>query len=911
MQAGRMRKEQSEVQGMGEEVQGGSDMTTIRVRDLSLELGISNKDLLQLLRDSHIHVKSHMSGLTDEEVDMVKARLAQKNKQEESSETVQRVSSGVVLRRKKRIIPSAEEEEVLEEETAEPVEAAEEVEPQILEEPAPRIVEPEVAEPVEAQAEQPAPIEIQEETASAPEETAPPAPQEPGTIAAPEQPAPAERKKSRKRTVQVQPQVRVISRPEVSEIVEAPKRPAVAAKRIVPGAPAPAPAAPAPAPGTAPTAEEDARGKKKKKKKDRRVVEFTGRYPEDTDVAHKAGVQFKKKKALGVKDQTGGKLRGRRGRDREDRLATQPIKAAKRKVRIEEAIRVSDLAHRMGVKVQEIIKIMLGLGIMTTINQNLDLDTATLVAAEFGYEVEKVGFSENEFLLPKEEDRPEELMPRPPVVTIMGHVDHGKTSLLDAIRKSEITGGEAGGITQHIGAYDVTTPKGEIVFLDTPGHEAFTAMRARGAQVTDLVILVVAADDGVMDQTREAINHAKAAKVPILVAVNKIDKEGADPDRVKRELADYGLVPEEWGGETIFANVSAKQKIGIEELLELTLLQAEVLDLRANPDKPARGHIIEAKLDKGRGPVATVLIQEGTLRQGDIFVCGLFNGKVRAMFDDLGRQVQEAGPTSPVEVQGFDGVPEAGDEFVVVADEKVARRIATDRQSKQRERDLAKETKITLESFLAARADEEIKTLNLVLKSDVQGSLEAVSEALKKLSTDKVKINIIHGGTGAITESDILLASASAAIIIGFNVRPAAKIRDIAEQQKVEMRFYDIIYHLVNEIRDAMTGMLEPVYRESYLGQAEVIETFTVPKIGMVAGCTVSDGKLQRNASMRLLRDGVVIYTGKLSSLRRFKDDVREVTKGYECGVGLERFNDIKVGDIIEAFEQVQEKATL
>ncbi|MFW6235796.1 MAG: translation initiation factor IF-2, partial [Desulfovibrionales bacterium] len=463
----------------------------------------------------------------------------------------------------------------------------------------------------------------------------------------------------------------------------------------------------------------------------------------------------------------------------------------------------------------------------------------------------------------------------------------------------------------HIGAYDVTTPKGDIVFLDTPGHEAFTAMRARGAQVTDIVILVVAADDGVMNQTREAINHSKAAGVPILVAVNKIDKEGANPDRVKRELAEYGLVPEEWGGETIYANVSAKEKVGIEELLELTLLQSEVLALTANPNKPARGHIVEAKLDKGRGPVATVLVQEGTLHQGDTFVCGLFHGKVRAMFDDQGVQIKEAGPSKPIEVQGFDGVPEAGDEFVAVADERAARRIAEDRQTKQRERDLARENKLTLESFLAGKAEGEVKVLNLVLKADVQGSLEAIADALTKLSTEKIKINIIHAGAGAITESDIMLATASSGIIIGFNVRPAARIREIAEQENVDIRFYDIIYNVVNEIRDAMTGMLEPVYREVYLGQAEVLDTFTVPKVGTVAGCTVADGKLMRNSAVRLLREGVVIYTGRLSSLRRFKDDVKEVTKGYECGVGLERFNDIKIGDIIEAFEEVQEKATL
>jgi len=425
------------------------------------------------------------------------------------------------------------------------------------------------------------------------------------------------------------------------------------------------------------------------------------------------------------------------------------------------------------------------------------------------------------------------------------------------------------------------------------------------------VVLVVAADDGVMDQTREAINHSKAAGVPIVVAVNKIDKEGADPDRVKRELADLGLVAEEWGGDAIFAHVSAKQKIGLDGLLELILLQAEVLELKANPDKPAKGRIVEARLDKGRGALATLLIQEGTLKQGDVFLCGSFSGRVRALFNDQGKKIKQAGPAMPVEVQGFEGVPEAGDEFLAMADEKVARRIAESRKAKQRERDLGKATKITLETFLSSRPDAEAQTLNLVLKADVQGSLEAIAEALNKLSTDKVKIQIIHSGAGAITESDILLASASKAIIIGFNVRPPLKVRDMAEQEHVDIRFYDIIYKLVADIKDAMSGMLAPVLREVYLGQAEVRNTFSVPKIGLVAGCGVLDGKLTRNALIRLLRDSVVIHTGKLASLRRFKDDVKEVTKGYECGVGIENFNDIKIGDVIEAFENVEEKATL
>ena len=608
----------------------------------------------------------------------------------------------------------------------------------------------------------------------------------------------------------------------------------------------------------------------------------------------------------------------RRGKQKRTREAapmggTQPVKAVKRKIKVDEFIRVSDLARQMQIKSSEIIKILFTLCSMATINQSLDIDTAAVVATEFGYEIEKVGFNEQDHLMAgQEEDRPEDLVVRPPVVTIMCHVDHGKTSLLDAIRKSSVAMGEAGGITQHIGAYHVSTKKGEIVFLDTPGHEAFTAMRARGAEVTDIVVLVVAADDGVMEQTREAINHARAAGVPIMVAMNKMDKEGANPERVKRELAEQGLVAEDWGGETTFSPVSAKTRQGLDELLELLALQAEILDLKANPQKPARGHIVEAKLDKGRGSLGTVLIQEGTLRLGDSFVCGVHSGRVRAMFDDQGRKVKEAGPSIPVEVQGFEGVPEAGEEFICLADEKTARRIAEARALKQRERELAKESKITLETFLAHRADSvEAQVLNMVVKCDVQGSLEAITEALHKLSTDKVRISVIHGGAGAISESDILLAAASDAIIIGFNVRPTVKAKELAEREKVDIRFYDVIYKLVEEIRDAMEGMLAPVSREVFLGTAEVREIFSVPKAGMVAGCHVSEGKVARNAQIRLLRDGVVMHTGKIASLRRFKDDVREVLKGYECGISLDHYNDLKTCDIIEAFEMVEEAATL
>ena len=657
------------------------------------------------------------------------------------------------------------------------------------------------------------------------------------------------------------------------------------AGRPVPGAPAPG----------------NDQSKKKKFKKDRRVVEF-GKDHRKNDQERELESKFR------------GKKRGKKGKNRVEQtpVVQKPLKAAKRKIKFNEAIRLSDMAHQMGLKAQELIKALFGLGVMATINQSLDLDTATLLASEFEYEIENVSYSEEELLLPKTEaDKEENLKPRPPIVTIMGHVDHGKTSLLDAIRHSAVTDGEAGGITQHIGAYHVSTDRGEIVFLDTPGHEAFTTMRMRGAQVTDIVILVVAADDGVMDQTREAISHSKAAGVPIVVAVNKMDKEGANPERVQRELAEFDLVPEDWGGDTMFVPVSAKQRTGLDNLLEMVQLQAEVLELKANPDKGARGNIVEAKLDKGRGPVGTVLIQEGTINQGDPFVCGLYHGRVRAMFDDRGRKIETAGPAFPVEIQGFDGIPEAGDEFICVADDKVARRIAQERKLKHRERELAGKSKVTLESFLASKPDQDAQTLNVVLKADVQGSLEAINEALAKLATDEIKVEVIHGGAGAITESDILLASASQAIIIGFNVRPTVKIKEIAEREEVEIRFYDIIYKLVGEIKDAMGGMLSPDIKEEYLGQAEVKQTFSVPKVGVIAGCYVVDGKLTRHAQVRLLRDGVVIYTGALTSLKRFKDDAKEVAKGYECGVGLEKYNDIKEGDVIEAFQVVEVARTL
>ena len=576
-------------------------------------------------------------------------------------------------------------------------------------------------------------------------------------------------------------------------------------------------------------------------------------------------------------------------------------KAIKRRLKIDEAITVANLAKRMGIAASEVIKKLMELGLMVNVNQSIDFDTAVLVAEEFGFEVEKAAFEEEE-ILKTESDREEDLKPRPPVVTIMGHVDHGKTSLLDVIRESNITEKEAGGITQHIGAYQVKVDGGEVTFLDTPGHEAFTSMRARGAQVTDLVVLVVAADDGVMQQTIEAINHAKAADIPILVAINKIDKPNANPDRVKRELAEHGLIPEEWGGDTTMVEVSAKKNIGIDDLLEMILLQAEILELKANPNKPARGRIIEAKLDRGRGPVATVLVQEGTLKIGDFFVCGVHHGKVRALFDSNRQRILKATPSMPVEIQGISGVPTAGDDFVVVASEKQAKMISEHRQRKQRETELSRTTKVTLEKLYEHIKEGEIKELNIILKTDVQGTLEAISDSLRKLETDEIRVNIIHSATGGISETDVMLASASNAIIIGFNVRADMKVLEMAEREQVDLRFYDVIYQLIADVKDALEGMLEPEYREVVIGRAEVRQTFNIPKVGTVAGCYVVDGKLERGCQVHLVRDGIVVYQGKIASLKRFKDDVKEVKAGYECGVGIENFNDVKVNDVLEAY---------
>ena len=547
-------------------------------------------------------------------------------------------------------------------------------------------------------------------------------------------------------------------------------------------------------------------------------------------------------------------------------------------------------------------KKLIGLGVLVNINQVIDADVASLAASEFGYEVEKVSLERQE-LLERKEDLPEQLKPRPPVVTIMGHVDHGKTMLLDSIRKTNVVEGEAGGITQHIGAYDVQLENGQVVFIDTPGHEAFTAMRARGAKVTDVVVLVVAADDGMMPQTKEAIDHSRAANVPIVVAINKIDKPNSNPEKVKKELSEYGLIPENWGGTTLFAEVSAKQKTGIKELLDLILLQAEVLELKANPDKPARGTIIEAKLDKGRGPVATLLVQEGTLKPGDAFIAGPHYGRVRAMLDDKGKKIEMAKPSAPVEVVGFSDVPEAGDPFIVVSEERIAKQISLYRQEKIREKELAKLSKVSLEDLYERIKKGEVKELNVIIKADVQGSIEAVKEALKKLSTDQVKVNVLHDAVGGITETDVNLASASNAIIIGFNVRPGQKAQALAEQEHVDVRTYSIIYDAVTDVKKALEGLLEPTFKEHLLGRAQVVQVFNIHKVGTVAGSLVVDGKVVKGSHARLLRDNVIVFDGKIISLRRFKDDVKDCANGLECGIGIENFNDIKLGDVIESYE--------
>ena len=864
-------------------------MANIRVYELARDLNLTNKILLEKLGEMDIAVKSHMSSLDEDTIARIKSQLFGK-KEETIEET--RIKPTVIRRRKKAVkvdvAPEIEPEAETALEAAKPDGKAPELEPS--EETAAEIIagdevaaEPQTAEPAADGTSEVAPTEAVAEEAGVDEARQ-------AEVKAKKAVKKAKKKEAAAKIIKLAPLKPLAKPKDDDKIREArPRKKAIGKTALADGMPAPA---------------EVTEKETKKRKKKRRDDEAEG----DRKFLKKR-ISPRKKMVIEGSDLYDNRHRARKPRKlgkAQKSAAGQKTqitvaKAIKRRIKIDEAILLSDLAKRMGIKASELIASLMAMGVMATVNQSLDFETASLLASEFNYEIERATF-EADTLLKREKEDPDKLSERPPVVTIMGHVDHGKTSLLDVIRKTRITESEAGGITQHIGAYHVDTDKGRIAFLDTPGHEAFTAMRARGAQVTDIVVLVVAADDGVMPQTLEAINHARAAEVPIIVAVNKIDKANADPDRVKRELSENGLTPEDWGGDTICVSVSAKLNEGIDELLEMILLQAEVLELKANPEKQAVGHVVEAKIDSGRGAVATVLVRDGTLHNGDPVVCGVHSGKIRAMLDDRGDPVESAGPSIPVEILGLSGVPMAGDELIALADEKSAKQVSMHRMQKHRTKELAQTRRLSLDSLYEQMQQGDMKELNLVIKADVHGSNEALVDSLTKLSNDEVKVSAVHSATGTITETDISLATVSNAIIIGFNVRPTPKLQALANEEQVDMRFYNVIYDVIKDVKDAMVGMMESTYEERALGSAEVREVFHIPKIGAIAGCYVTDGKIERGQRIRVVRDGVVIYEGKNSSLRRFKDDVKEVQSGYECGIGIENFNDIKIGDVLECF---------
>jgi translation initiation factor IF-2 len=898
-----------------------------RVHELAKEWGIQPKDLLAGAERLGIRAKRTQSSITDEEADRLKEVLGLAPRPQVAFGTERVVAERVVTERetgdqlvtareqttetrlRANVIRRRTAREVLKrEDLPQPVPGAEEIADEIppsldfdAEIPPPL---PEATPPVRPPAPEPpaaatvapssAPVAPEHEPIEAP----PPrreVPRPPAAAPAPSQVAPAASAPAAaapaKPTVAAKPAAPV---PSGFEEMRGPKvlgRIDLRKATAPPAAPGWRPPAETPAPGAgagAPAADTSP-----KKKKGRKVIKKT----DMLDVMERDFSRLSKRPQ---------KRRALPGKEQKKTEITVP-RASKRVIRISEVVTVADLARAMGVKASEVMKKLLDMGMMATINQALDQDTATLVAGEFDYQVENVAFDAEQLLEAKEEAAGEEgRAARAPVVTLMGHVDHGKTSLLDAIRATNVAAGEAGGITQHIGAYTVDVHGRQVTFLDTPGHEAFTAMRARGAKVTDIVVLVVAADDGVMPQTVEAINHARAAGVAIIVAVNKIDKPDANPERVKQELGNHGLAPEEWGGDTIVVPVSAKTQEGIPQLLDMILLQADVLEVHATPTRLAKGTIIEARLDRGRGPVATVLVQEGTLKVGDSFVCGLQYGRVRAMMDDKARRIEEAGPSTPVEIQGLGGVPEAGDTFVVVQDDQKARQVSEHRRGKQREAEMAKTAKVSLDDLYQQIQSGEVKELKVVIKADVQGSVEALGEALSRLSTDEVRLSVLHGSVGGITESDVLLASASNAVVIGFNVRPEPKAAALAEREGVDNRLYTIIYEAVNDVRDALEGLLEPTLQEKVLGRAEVRQTFAISGSGTIAGCFVTDGKIVRGARVRLLRDNIVVHEGRIGSLKRFKEDAREVAAGYECGIGLEGYQDVKASDVIEAYEVEQ-----
>src|SRR4030043_431822 len=868
-------------------------MAKVRVYELAKKLNMENKELVDKLKAGGLNIKNYMSTL-DEETSRRAMEIVSGTRSEVLEE--KRIKSNVIRRRKKIVTVLTEEPEVKEEEKHV------ELVPKKAKKTVPEVegkVVPKVKEVIKEEA----PTEVkglpQKEKEVAGKEEAV---KEEGIL--------DEAKAPELAAIPVSKKVKKKSKDRPARIIKMPDEKIL--KDVMPkekGRPLverPIELPPLPKIKIAGFEEEEEEEKSFKKKKDKKKAE---RKKED-----EARVRLRHHK-LEVFEKAD--LYEERGPRLKDRKATKKIKdvvkrmkqteitvprAIKRRLKVQGNVTVAELAKAMGVKAAELIKKLLSLGTMATINKIIDFETASVVADDFGYELD-LDIFEVDRIIKEVEDKPEDLETRPPVVNIMGHVDHGKTSLLDYIRHSNIIRGESGGITQHIGAYYVESKGGDIVFLDTPGHEAFTAMRARGAKVTDIIVLVVAADDGVMPQTIEAINHARAANIPIVVAINKIDKPEANPEKVMRGLADLDLVPEAWGGNTIFGKISAKTGEGTDELIELILLQAEILELKANPNKPARGTIIEAKLDKSKGSVATVLIKEGSLRQGEYFICGENYGRIRAMLNNRGKKIDIALPSVPVEIYGISGVPMAGDKFYVVKDEKTARQVAAYRLAKIKEKESTRSGVVSLDDLYEKIKEGKIKGLNIVLKADVQGSLEALSESLNKLGTEEVKVKMIHSSTGAITESDVMLASASGAIVIGFRVRANPRVVRIAEGEGVDIRYYDVIYNLIEDIQKAMTGLLEPIYKENVIGRADIKEVFNVPKVGTVAGCLVTDGYIERRSMVRLLREEVVVFDGKMASLRRFKGDVKEVQTGYECGIGLESFQDIKPGDVFEVYQ--------
>jgi translation initiation factor IF-2 len=894
-------------------------MAKIRVYELARDLNMTNKVLLDKVRNMDIEVKSHMSSLDDDTVAKIKKNILGISAKE-IEET--RIKPTIIRRRKKRVpkAPIRVDADAAPESLPEEQEIADQPAEKVLKDKEPQeekkqdadVMAPEVKalseqkslEKVDVPQDNVTPIALTKEEEK-PEKPVASKPKKPEVV------KPLKPKKRPKRFPKDTP-AKIIKLPVAPPPEK--KAPEIKKDRVsgLKGKVADIPETLTDTPETLtgrpetgpPVVDVPGKDKKKKVKLEHKDIES----PRDKKFFKKK-ISFRKKEVVEGADLYSRAHRTRKGRKMAKGKATvskqKPLitipKAIKRRVKIDDTIALSDLAKRMGIKASEMIIKLMDLGVMATVNQIIDFDTAVLVAAEFDYELERATFEED-LVLKVEKDDPDKLITIPPVVTIMGHVDHGKTSLLDVIRKTKVTEHEAGGITQHIGAYHVVTNKGQVVFLDTPGHEAFTEMRSRGAKITDLVILVVAADDGVMPQTVEAINHAKVAKVPIIVAINKIDKPDANPERVQRELADVGLVPEDWGGDTIFVQVSAKENRGIDDLLEMVLLQAEILELKADPDRLAQGHVVESKLDAGRGPVATVLVKQGTLKLHDSVVCGIHYGKIRALLDDRGKQVMSAGPSMPVEIIGLSGVPNAGDELVALADEKDAKQVSAHRIQKQRSKELAKTSRLSLEKLYEQLQENEVKDLNLIIKADVHGSIEAITDALTKLSNEEVRISVIHSATGALNESDISLAAVSDAIIIGFNVRPSSKIQTLASEENVDIRFYNIIYNVIKDIKGAIVGMMASTFEERTLGRAEVREVFHIPKVGTVAGCYVTDGKIERGQLARILRDWVVSYEGKIASLRHFKDDTKEVQSGYECGIGIKNYNDIKIGDIIECY---------